>query len=206
MGEKLVNFHVQAESQQDVANLITNMIRAEAYVSPVKNGWITVYDQMTEHSPQSEEIISITQELSRRLSSVAISFIVLSGIHVIYYLFDQGELMDEFHNSYNIYPFGFDETDEGIAERFQGRPEILLRYCLPGTSLQQITEILEGCKGETPNYFGTDVPYLLAPLFNLDPDRVILSFVAFEADNLQSANPLLEDAEDFIHASSASRR
>ncbi|MEH1971348.1 hypothetical protein [Nostoc sp.] len=47
----------------------------KAYVSLPKNGWITVYDQMSDYEFKYTEIRKFSENLSANLSTVAFAFI-----------------------------------------------------------------------------------------------------------------------------------
>lgn len=84
MGEKFVTYQIRSSSIENVVDIVKNLTRTKAYVSPPKNGWITVYDQMSDYEFKYTEISNFSQNLSASLLTVAFAFIVFSGLHFIY--------------------------------------------------------------------------------------------------------------------------
>jgi hypothetical protein len=199
MGEQFVNYQIKVDRTVDIVRELRTLIRTEAYVSPEANGWVTIYDQMTDRVFRYDEINYIAQELSFRLCAPVFAFIVLSGIYFIYLLYESGELIDEFYDDPRQgYEFGFEHVDEAVVQRFQGHPEALLALCPSGTTLEAVSQFLEFCRGRNTDYLGNSAPYHLAELLNINQDRAILGFHSFEADELQALGEI-EDAEDFVH-------
>lgn len=199
MGEQFVNYQIKTEHTAHVARELGTLIRTEAYVSPETNGWVTVYDQMTDQNFGYDETHYIAQELSSRLSTVIFVFIVFSGVHFLYLVYECGELVDEFYdNPSQGYEFGFEYADKTVIQRFQGDPQALLRFCPPGITLEAVSQFLQFCREGNADYLGNSAPYHLAELLNIDQNRAVLGFRSFEADELQALGEI-EDVENFVH-------
>lgn len=199
MGEQFVNYQLRSDSMSEVARVVRDITRTKAYVSPPKNGWITVYDQMSDYEFNYNEIRYFSQESSSRLSTVVFAFIVFSGLNFIFFLYDVGKLVDEFYDNPESFEFGFKYADATIIERFRGHPERLLKYCLPGIELQSVSHILTSSKNRDINYLGQEAAYELAFLLGIDGYRATSGYSYFEDDSLYNEiDPILEDAEDFL--------
>ncbi len=167
MGEKFVNYQVRCDSQHDVALVVKKITQNQAYVSPSKNGWITVYDQTSEKF-NHDCIRNFIQKLSAHLSTTVFAFIVFSGLHFIYLLYDKGEIIDEFYDDPEDETFGYDYADDLIIKRFQGNPSKLLKYCTEGTKEEKFSELFASLKQRDLEYLGQEAVYNFAPLFNID--------------------------------------
>ncbi|MFW9260019.1 hypothetical protein [Nostoc sp. CALU 546] len=199
MGEKFVNYQIRSSSMENVINIVKNLTRTKAYVSPPKNGWITVYDQMSDYEFKYTEISNFSQNLSASLLTVAFAFIVFSGLHFIYLVYDTGKLVDEFYDDPEASEFGFDYVNDAVIERFKGDPDKLLKYCLPSTTLQSISHILISNKNRDIEFLGQEAAYELALLLGIDEYRAINGYSYFEDHNLYNEiDPNIENAKDFL--------
>ncbi len=70
MGEGFVNYQIKCDSIKDVSDKVRHLTITKAYVSPPKNGWITVYDRNSDSELQYNEIRHFAQKLSLELSTV----------------------------------------------------------------------------------------------------------------------------------------
>lgn len=200
MGENFVNYQVRSDSISNVVNVVKKITKIKAYVSPSKNGWITVYDQSSEEF-KSDEIYYFAQQLSFKLSTTTLALIVNSrfGYNFIYLLYEYGQIVDEFFDNPEDFEFDFKYVDNNIIERFKGNPQKLIHYCTSETVLEELSYILESCREKKLDYTGQDAIYQLAPLLELDEARAVIGFRYFEDDNLfNKKNRDIEDAEDFI--------
>src|SRR5262245_17670340 len=97
MGAFIANFHVRSEDdevvRQSISELGANQVRLEA---PSK-GWVSIYEHRA--STQDEEWIArVTTELSSRLRTVSVAFLVHDSDIARYWLSDRGEPLDEFNS------------------------------------------------------------------------------------------------------------
>ena len=63
-------------------------------VSPPRNGWIAVYDELCDREP--EMLLRLARELSDRMGAVVLAIGVESGEVVRYRLFEHGRVVDEY--------------------------------------------------------------------------------------------------------------
>ncbi|GAA6622438.1 hypothetical protein [Scytonema sp. NUACC26] len=134
-GISFTNYQVRSNSTDEVARVLKDVVRTKAYVSPSKNGWITVYDEMSDEEMDYYELHHISQKLSSSLSTVVFVFFVYRSSYLIYFLYDLGELVDEYHSEPEGFRFGFELVNDSILDRFRGNPQIVWKYCIIGTKL-----------------------------------------------------------------------
>jgi len=98
MGLFFVNYHLKTTDNQAVETHLQELVSRRACVSPPKHGWVTVFDEASD-SHDSAEIDRLARELSHRLQTVLIAFVVHDSQVFAYYLFDQGDLIDEYNSA-----------------------------------------------------------------------------------------------------------
>jgi hypothetical protein len=138
MAASYVNYHVRSDDPAAVAAAAGELVQGRAYVTPAAGGWVTLYDQVSERQ-DAYEIGRLAGELSVRLATAVFAFVVHDGTLFVYYLFANGDLLDE----YNSAPAPAAES-AGVdpSTWFAGRPEVLLNYCPPGTRLDRLAAAL----------------------------------------------------------------
>ncbi len=198
MGEKFVNYQVKWVSQHHVAQIVERITRNQAYVSPSKNGWITVYDQTSEEFNR-DYIRYFVQELSTKLSTTVFTFMVYRGLNFVYLLYECGEIIDEFDNDTEGEIFGEEYARDIYINRFQGDSNKLLKYCTTSTNQQSISEFLVSCRQRDVEYLGQNAAYELAYLLGMDIKRATIGYSYFEDNNLYVATEFyIEEAEQFL--------
>lgn len=169
MGAFLVNVHVQTEDQASLVHALHDMSIARSWVTPASEGWSTLYEERA--STQDDEWIrELSRSLSTRLETRAVAFLVHDSDFFCYWLFDRGELVDEF----NSCPDYFD--DGAAGEGSAGQPEVLLRFCRPGHRVEEIERILH----QETTFAETQLEEL-APLLGIGVERVLVDFGDFDA-------------------------
>jgi hypothetical protein len=98
-----------------------------------EQSWISVFPQMGDQDPHG--LCPIVAKISETLRRPAIAFIVHDSDVFCYWLFDDGRELDHY-NSAPGYFDGTSLTPEG------GDVGILGRYCVPGTSREQLEQLL----------------------------------------------------------------
>lgn len=198
MGEKFVNYQIRSNSINDVTDIVKSLTEKQAYISPPKNGWITVYDQTSERL-RYDEINSFAQKISASLSTVVFSIVVFSGLHFIYLLHESGEIIDEFYEDPEGLTFGYKYVNNEILKRFRGNPNKLLKHCVSEVTLEAISLFFNSCREHKRDYLGQDAAYEFSLLLGIDPDRAIIGYKYFLDNNFNSEfDPDLDDAQDFI--------
>jgi hypothetical protein len=91
--------HMQTDDQNGVVQLVERLVprvfrsRATA-VSPVRNGWVSVYDEVADRDPRRLERLG--RELSNAVGFVTFTMGVEDGLAVHYIAFERGRLLDEY--------------------------------------------------------------------------------------------------------------
>src|SRR3954452_15875123 len=104
MGAFIANFHVRSEASDAVRQAVADIGASQFRVSDPRRGWVSVYDQRA--STQDDAWIKrLAHELSSRLRTACVAFLVHDSDIACYWLNDQGQLLDE----YNSIPDYFDD-------------------------------------------------------------------------------------------------
>jgi hypothetical protein len=91
--------HMQTDDQNGVVQLVERLVprvfrsRTTA-VSPVRNGWVSVYDEVADRDPRRLERLG--RELSNAVGFVTFAIGVEDGLAVHYIAFERGRLLDEY--------------------------------------------------------------------------------------------------------------
>jgi hypothetical protein len=181
MGVSFVNYQIRSNDQAAVVAAAGQLVQGRAFISPPLNNWVTLYDEASE-TQDAHEIGRVGSDLSTLLGSVVFAFIVSDSTLLVYYLFDNGDLLDEFHST----PVPTSEhADADQRFRFAGRPEILLNYCVPGTSrsdleipLMRSEALVEG--GFASTVYAEERLHPLVKLLRMDDQRTTMGFIDFD--------------------------
>ena len=91
--------HLQTDDQGDVVKLVERLVprvltSRETVVSPARNGWVAVYDEVAQRDP--DKLRALGRELSSASAHVKITIGVEYGRIVHLIAMDRGRLMDEY--------------------------------------------------------------------------------------------------------------
>jgi hypothetical protein len=91
--------HLQTDDQNGVVQLVERLVprvfRSQATaVSAVRNGWVSVYDEVADRDPRRLERLG--RELSNAVGFVTFTIGVEDGLAVHYIAFERGRLLDEY--------------------------------------------------------------------------------------------------------------
>src|SRR5215469_15567249 len=129
MGAFFTNYQVRGKSASDVSKAIEPLVETRAYVSTAKGGWVTVYDEASDQ--QDDGILKRTAaELSKQLGTAVLAFLVHDSDIAIYWLCENGVLIDEFNSAPDYYK----KASDKVRLRVRGDADKLLPLCLPGTT------------------------------------------------------------------------
>src|SRR5947209_1914882 len=98
MGNTYVNYTLRGPSQQAVA---TALAGRSAIVTPARNGNVVVYDEQSEEI--SDTIAELGAGLSRDLTCPVLALFVYDDDILYYWLFENGELIDQYDSSPNYF-------------------------------------------------------------------------------------------------------
>ncbi len=142
MGATFSSIQVRAGSQEAVIEGLNGLLKEPTYVSPAVGGWVGVYPEGAEATD------TLAAALSRRLLTAVLDWSVYDSDVFCYSLYESGKLRDEFNSApgyFEAMSAEGDDESEGEANdpvRVQGEPQALLPYCVPGTTLAAIQEVL----------------------------------------------------------------
>jgi hypothetical protein len=170
MGAFYTNYQVRSDSTADVVKALGPLVRSRAYVSPTKNGWVTVYDEASDD--QSDVILrEIAMGLSETLNTAVFAFVVHDSDVFLYWLFQSGRLIDELDSDPEY--FG-NKVNEATRARLRGNTAALLPLCRPGTTAAEIDAVLHD--PDAPSGIADELLADLAELLGMDDTRTALGF------------------------------
>jgi hypothetical protein len=91
--------HVQTDDQNAVVQLVSRLVprvfrSRGTVVSPPRNGWIAVYDEVADRDPR--QLARLGRELSNASALVVFTIGVEEGTAVHYIAFERGRMLDEY--------------------------------------------------------------------------------------------------------------
>ena len=168
MGLFCVSFHVQTTNVDSLSAALDRRGMQRRRVLPAKNGWTSLYEERSSQQDDAR-IRDLASGLSRDLKVAAIAFLVHDSDMACYWLYDQGNLLDE----YNSCPDYFDADgpeDESPAPS-GGKTEVLVRFCRPGVQEDELAAILA-----EQATFAEDTIGQLAIALGIDRDRALADY------------------------------
>lgn len=168
MGAFIVNFQVRSTDVSGLISALTSIIQQRAYVSDVKNGWISFYDEIAA-TQDADEIIRIGSRLSKQVSASVLAFLVHDSDILQYWLFSDGRVEDE----YNSVPDYWDDPTDEERTRLRGRPDTLFqRLGLPSNGM-----LAAALHADDDAYvFAEERLAQVAAAINLDGERSSIDF------------------------------
>jgi hypothetical protein len=195
MGSFFTNFHVRSESVAEVVRSVTPLVERRAYVSPPRNGWITIYDEASDD--QDDAIIRrIASGVSKALQTSVVAFLVHDSDIAAYWIYQNGQLNDEFNSAPDY--FGA-KVSAQTAARVRGNTDTLLPLCTPETTRAQVEAVLHPPGGFA--LMGEDIVSDIGELLGLDESRRTLGFRYFEEEGAG----ILPDIAEFEPVGGAER-
>ncbi len=133
MGTFLTNVHVQCSSPEQVTEVVRSMDVQGAWLSGPNGPWITLWDSMG-----LTRAGDLAQHVSKQLEAPAIAFMVHDSDILFYWLYDNGQLLDE----YNSCP-GYFDGDDSMEEAYQADCEQIKKYCRAETTIEELERLLK---------------------------------------------------------------
>jgi hypothetical protein len=186
MGASFTNYQIRSTSVAAVKKALEPLIKSRAYISPEKNGWITVYDETSDE--RSEALTRIGPALSKSLETAVFAFLVYDSDVAMYWLYQNGTLEDEFNSAPDYFE---EDVDENSRDRVRGNADRLQPLCIPDTTREQIEEVIHPADGLP--LMAEDIFGYLARLLGIDDARISLGFTYFEDE----AEEILSDAREY---------
>jgi len=119
--------HVQTDDLDAVVRAVRQFVprmpggSKGSVVAPPRNGWIAVYDELTDRNP--EMLRRLARELSDRMGAVVLQLGVEEGQVVRFVLFERGRIMDE----YLSVPEYYGEVPPGDVISLAANPTVVAR-------------------------------------------------------------------------------
>ena len=196
MGAFFTNIQVRNGATKAICSALPRLTTSRAYVSPPRNGWVTVYAEATEDQ-SDPPMLSLAEGLSRMFKTDVLGLLVHDSDIAMYWLYRCGEPLDQF----NSLPDYFGETvDDETREQVRGNTDILLPLCVAGTTRAQLDEVLHPPDG--PGTIAEEIVSELAKLLGIDEARACVGFKYFAREGRE----VLPDATDFEPVGSAERK
>jgi len=197
MGASFVNYQILSSELNKVTESVAKLIQSKAYVSLPKNNWITLYDEESDNEFNYYEIHYMCQQISLDLSTTVIALLVYTDLYLLYFLYNNGECIDEYHSNPDGFAFGFELADDSIHKKLEGNPYKLLEYCLIDLDVTLLIKTLHPLHEMDVFSKGRHAACTLASLLGIDQARSSLGFRYFEEDNVYAEEPDLKDFQDF---------
>ncbi len=136
MGTFFTNIHVKSDNKKAVQDALLTIEAVPAYVSKPDNGWISVFAYETE-SQDEESMKRICAGLSEHTKSGVIGTTNHDSDIFLYVLAENGVVVDEYNSCPGYFEGGDDPPSGGDAPR-------LVKYCVAGTDVSELENILRG--------------------------------------------------------------
>jgi hypothetical protein len=125
-GGSLGSVHLQTDDQGAVVKLVERLVprvfrSPESIVSPPRNGWVAVYDEVAEREPN--QLGRLARELSAASGLVAFSIGIEGGAAVHYIALERGRVVDE----YNSVPELLGPMPPGDVIALRANPTVVAR-------------------------------------------------------------------------------
>jgi hypothetical protein len=190
MGLFCVNFHFRTTDDRALAGALKRRGIRRCRVVPAKTGWTSLYEEQASEQDDGR-IRDLAGGLSADLHVPAIAFMVHDSDIACYWLFDNGQLLDE----YNSDPGYFDSDADGPPSPSGGRTDVLLRYCRPGVRQEDLAAMLaqETVRATT---FAEDVIRRLARALGIDRRLAIADYRDVAGDDRPGGMGGRDDDDD----------
>jgi hypothetical protein len=170
MGLFCANVHFRTNDDAPLRAALKRRRIDDCHTLDAKGGWISLYEERM--SEQNDEWIrDLAGGLSKDLQVPAIAFLVHDSDIACYWLYDKGQLQDE----YNSCPDYFEDSPSADGSPSGGQTHVLVRYCPSGTTPEQLAEIL-GKK----ELFAEGIIEQLAKAMGIDRGRAIADYRSIE--------------------------
>jgi hypothetical protein len=136
--------HVQTDDLDGVVRAVRQFVprmpggSKGSVVAPPRNGWIAVYDELTDRNP--EMLRRLAREISDRMGAVVLQLGVEEAEVVRFVLFERGRLMDE----YLSVPEYYGEVPPGDVISLAANPTVVVR--LTGADPAAVRRVVRNAK------------------------------------------------------------
>ena len=133
------SIHIGHADQRAVERAAQSFVREAAFVAPPEDGWATLYDASAD-APDLGELHRLAGSISGGLGCRVWGFLLAEGKVLVYLLYDQGELKDEYCSQ----PDFFGAVSEAREARLRGNPQVVMNYVRPGVRPDELARVLGG--------------------------------------------------------------
>jgi hypothetical protein len=192
MGLFCVNFHFRMTDVRALEEAVNQRGISQYRVVPGKSGWTSLYEEQSSEQDEGR-IRELAGGLSEDLQVPAISFLVHDSDVACYWLFDNGQLLDQ----YNSDPGYFDDDAFRRPGPSGGQANVLVRYCWPGVTNFELAAMLSE-KNVRATTFADDVIRQLAKALGIDRQLAIADYrnMAGDDDGPGGMGPDDDDDDD----------
>jgi hypothetical protein len=190
MGLFCVNFHFRTNDDRALSLALNRRGVTRQRVVPGKNGWTALYEEQASEQ-DDRRIRELGKGLSGDVHAPAIAFLVHDSDIACYWLFEDGNLLDE----YNSDPDYFRDDYDGPKRPSGGRTDVLVRYCRPGTLEIDLARILAE-KNVRATIFAEHLIERLAKALGIDPALAIADYRHAPEDGGPGATDGFDDDGD----------
>jgi hypothetical protein len=166
MGLFCVNMHFRSTDEKALTAAVNRRGVKHFRVLPAKGGWTTLYEERASEQDDGR-IRDLAGGLSRDLSAAAIAFLVHDSDIACYWLYENGQLLDEYNSCPNYWDD--DATEKGTPTG--GTTDVLVRYCRQGVTHDELADIL----GQDTLY-AENVIEQLADALGIDQTRALADY------------------------------
>jgi len=166
MGLFCVNLHFRTTDDKALSASLDRRKVDRYRVVSAKNGWTSLFEEQASQQDDSR-IRDLARGLSEDLHVAAIAFMVHDSDIACYWLYENGQLLDE----YNSCPNYFDDDDDGPPSPSGGRTDVLLRYCRTGVHEDELAATLRG-----ESLFAENVIDALAQALGIARERALADY------------------------------
>lgn len=130
------SYHFRLPDVAAIRAVAARLVRGQAWVSPISNGWVSLYDAYLDR-PDLHEMMRVAQVASADLGCVVMGVVADEG-QMAYALYDRGQEKDV----HVAEPERFSEPWSG--DRVRGKAEVLLQYSQEPVALEALEAVLHG--------------------------------------------------------------
>jgi ankyrin repeat protein len=192
MGSDFSNYHIRSEAQDEVIRAMTRLARGAFHVTRPTQGWISVYEAVTETQSAAERR-RLARGLSRRLHTGVLALQLHDSSVLSYLLFDDGTLVDE----YDSCPDYFGTVPARHHVRTQGDARRLASLATKAGQSARLARILDR---RTRHVFEDERLAKLARALSIRPSRAAASLEDLENVVPTPGRPAARGVDDLFQA------
>ncbi len=166
MGLSCANLHFRTTEHDALRAALRRRGITRSVVLPSLNGWTSLYEERASQQDVGW-VRQLTADLSEDLDAAAVAFMVHDSDVACYWLFDAGEMLDQ----YNSWPDYFDGEGDGPPCPSGGRTDVLVRYGAEGTDEERLAAVLA-----EETVFAESVVEQIADALGIDRDRALSDY------------------------------